>query len=64
MVQMIHNDEVIRPWQSCSVILHSIFNVGYFDEGVYSCKVHDASNITFEKHIGNLTTISEYYIDW
>ena len=56
---MLHKDKVFRPWQSCDTLRYSLRNVSHFDEGMYSCKVQDASNSTYERNIGHLTTISE-----
>ena len=57
MVQMLHNDSVVHPWQSCSTILHTVHNVSYSDKGSYICRVLDASNHTCDRPLGNLSAI-------
>ena len=60
MVQILHNDSVIHPWQSCSIVLHTIHNISYSAEGRYVCRVQDASNHICDRPLGNLSVISKY----
>ena len=59
MVQMLHNDSVVHPWQSCNTILHTVHNVSYSDKGSYICRVLDASNHTCDRPLGNLSAIGK-----
>ena len=61
---MLHNDKVFHPWESCDTLFYGLHNVSYSAEGMYWCKVQDASNNTYEKQIGNLTTIGEGVFFW
>ena len=62
MVQILHNDSVIHPWQSCSTVLHTVHNVSYSDEGRYTCRVQDASYHICDRPLGNLSVISKCVI--
>ena len=59
MVQILHNETVVHPWQSCSTVLHIIRNVSISDEGMYTCRVQDASNHVCDRPLGNLSAISK-----
>ena len=59
MVQILHNDTVVHPWQTCSTILHTVHTVSISDEGMYTCRVKDATSYICDRLLGNLSTISK-----
>ena len=59
MVQLLHGETIVHPWQSCSTVLHTVHNVSYSDEGKYTCRVQDATNHICDRPLGNLSVISK-----